>query len=58
MSHVRVNGEWVDCQHADLVAMDALVNEGKYETREAAAVEVLGLKSPVKKAVAKKKGAK
>jgi len=54
MSHVRVNGEWVDCRHADIVAMDALVDAGKHSTREAAAVSVLGLKSPVKK----KKGAK
>ena len=56
MSHVRVNGGWVDCTGADLVAMDALVTDGKYETREAAAPEVLGLAKPVKKRAAKRGG--
>jgi hypothetical protein len=39
--------------------MDALVDAGKHATREAAAVEVLGLASPVSKAKSKaKKGDK
>jgi len=57
MSHVRINGAWVECTEVDLGAMDSLVTKGKYPTREAAAPEVLGLNEPVQKA-AKKKGAK